>query len=517
MKKARLLIIALALSACHEDDSTLATREISDIVIAALEGESAIAYSGHVLERQPEITTGYAEDQLHHAWYLERTGFTRDGQELIGSGKNLSYEVNLPTGTYTIVYEVSSRDNGYTVTATMTLTVTTEFGGGVGFWVFKETADGNTEIDLHAPGGPSMQNLMTKLEGAPLPGAPRAFSILYDLRYIDPANPLLAGNNHAIALFTENDEFRIFRVEDMARVFDRSNLLFSGPLEPGEIPYNIVRGYLGHYYFSSAGARYSANSGTSNGQMGFPAPAAPTTPGANVGASKHVQMTNGQTLDYWNEQRHRLESVNYTGTVVTEVPLDGLDAAVLDRSRVVAHGIVSVPRKMPFFLLQDGLTGDRHLVWLEDTGVPLAPPPYGIVPLDPALHLARADVISANGRTAQLIYCLHENKLWAYDIAARTERELALPAGIPAGARLSYVANLYDWVLVTGAFDYIVIGTQEGNDYALYCYSVLGGQPDKLQRTFRGEGRVEKLRYLSPVTELAGARWIILNPLYPMY
>ncbi|MDR1272969.1 MAG: hypothetical protein LBK12_00315 [Odoribacteraceae bacterium] len=513
MKNIKLLIIALALSACHEDNSTLATREISDIAIAALGNESAIAYSGHVLERQPGITTRYAEEQLEHAWYLDKTGYSGD-QELIGSEKNLSYEVDLPSGNYTIIYKVSSRENGYTVTATMRLAVTTAFE--TGFWVFKETADGNTEVDLHTSDTSSMQNLMTKIEGAPLPGAPRAFNMLYELRHIDPANPLAAGNAASIALFTENDEFKIFRARDMARVFDRSNLLFAGPMEPNEIPYNIVRVSGGFHYLSNAGARYSTNSATSNGQMGFPVPAAATTPGANVGGSKYAQLSGGgSVLNYWNEQRHRLESVN-AGTLVTELPLDVFGAAVPDRLQVVAHGIVTVPAKMSFFLFQDELTGNRYLSWLDAAGAALHAT-YGVKALDPTLHLARSNMISANGLSAQLIYCVHENKLWAYDIVAETERELTLPAGIPAGATLSYVANLFQKLSYTAAaFDYIVIGTQEGNNYTLYCYTILGGQPNQLVRTFRGEGRVEKLRYLTTGT-LSVLLFTLANPHYPMY
>jgi hypothetical protein len=512
MKNIKLLIIALALSACYEDDSTLATIEISDIAIAALENASAIAYSGHVLERRPEITTSYAEDLLEHAWYLDKTGYSSD-QELIGSEKNLAYEVNLPSGNYTIIYKVSSKDNSYAVTTTMRLAVTTEFE--TGFWVFKETADGNTEVDLHTSDTTSMQNLMTKIEGAPLPGAPRAFFMLYELRHIDPANPLAAGNAASIALFTENDEFKIFRAKDMARVFDRSNFLFAGPMEPSEKPYNILRVSGGFCYFSNVGVRYTVNSATSNGQLGFPVPAAVTTPGANVGGSKYAQLSGGgSVLNYWNEQRHRLESVSSGATLVTELPLDVFGTAVPERLQVVAHGIVSLPTKMTFFLFQDELTGNRYLTWLASTGAALHAT-YGVKALDPTLHLARSNMISANGLSAQLIYCVHENKLWAYDIVAETERELTLPAGIPAGATLSYVANLYQ-KLSTTAFDYIVIGTQEGNNYALYCYTILGGQPNQLVRTFRGEGRVEKIRYLT-TGSLSVLLFTYYHPHYPMY
>jgi hypothetical protein len=516
MKSLRLLIIALALSACYEDNSTLATKEISDIVIVALENERVIAYTGYVLERQPKITTNYAEDQLNYAWYLCRTigGYQ---QQLIGSEKNLSYEVNLPAGSYTIVCEVSSKENSYTVTTSMALDVSTEFARG--FYVLKETADGNTELDFHTSDTTSILDLLTKLEGAPMSGAPRTLSTLYNASHIDPDDPLVMNYGHALGIFTENNEFKIFRASDMARVFDRSNLLYSGPMEPDEIPYAMLRGYTKTYYFSSVGVRVASSSQdpglAASGRMGVPVNAAALTPGANVGGSKYAQVSaGGQTVNYWNEQRHRLESVDSKAVDVTERPLNVLGADTLDRLQAVAHGIVSLPVKMTFFLLQDELTGDRYLTWINSAGTGLHAT-YGMQSLDPTLHLARSNMISANGRTAQLIYCVHENKLWAYEIATKTERELTLPAGIPAGTRLSYMTNLYDR-LVSPAFDYIVLGTQEGNDYALYLYSVLGGQPDSLVYTFRGTGRVEKLRHLSPASVTA-LTWLFYHPSYPIY
>jgi hypothetical protein len=113
-----------------------------------------------------------------------------------------------------------------------------------------------------------------------------------------------------------------------------------------------------------------------------------------------------------------------------------------------------------------------------------------------------------------LIYCLHENKLWAYDIALKTERELALPANIPAGANLAFLTDLYNTPGST--FNYFVLGTQEGNDYTLYLYTILGGQPDELVYTFKGEGRVEKLRYAGNVTTLDVMPFMTGYP-YPFY
>jgi hypothetical protein len=495
MKKLKLNIIALALlglAGCYSDDSKLATIDVSDITITELEGERAISFAGYVLERQPEITTGYPEEQLSYAWYLCQ-GTNNDGyrQELIGSEKNLAYEINLPMGTYTVVYEVSSKENSYTVTSSFTLTVTTEFAQG--YWVLKETADGNTELDLHTSDTTSMPDLLTKLEGAPLSGAPRNLTVAYSQKFIDTkADEMVNGNT--LCVVTENNEINVFRTEDMLKVFDSSNLLFAGPSD--ETHYAIVRGMWTIYYFTSAGVRRQyvpeADPTPSSGKFGYVADAAASTPDANIGSSKHIQLAgNGQNVIYWNEQRHRLERVDYNGTVVTEINLSGAGATpeLLDKLDVVTYGYSAVPSARLFFLFQDRTDGTRYLCWLASAGTSVS----AFTAIDPTLHLARSNMVCGNGKTAAVIYCLDDNKLFSYNTELGTERELLLPEDIPTGSNLSYVCDLYNSIGTT--FNYLVIGTREGNDYTLYLYTILGGQPDVLTHTFKGTGRVEKLRY----------------------
>ena len=148
--------LAVAISACCDDDSTLASKDYADIEIAALKDTTVVSYSDVILEITPEVKTTYSEDQLEYAWYMydpkEASGldavFENSYREYkVCEGKTLSYEVNLPSGSYVFIFEAKSKTDGYTRTTTMKVAVSTDFSRG--FYILKETADGTTELDLY--------------------------------------------------------------------------------------------------------------------------------------------------------------------------------------------------------------------------------------------------------------------------------------------------------------------------------------------------------------------------------
>ena len=91
------------------------------------------------------------------------------------------------------------------------------------------------------------------------------------------------------------------------------------------------------------------------------------------------------------------------------------------------------------------------------------------------------------------------NKLYAYDLAGtQTERELAV-TGIPSGETITYVSNRFYNGL--GAFDYLIIGTQSGSNYHVYCYNMVGGEPvGSPEVTISGEGILHSVDYVEPST-----------------
>ena len=182
------------LSACTEDNSTLPHLNVSDIEIAEFQegGYTIISYSGNKLELVADVTTEYDESELTFTWYIidqakeESMIWNSDGiyeQEKIGEGKVLSYEVNLPPGEYTVVCEVKA-SNGYTVTKGTTLVTSTNFA--TGHYILKETADGNTDVDVYNETDEKLiENVLTAALGQPMTGAPLKMSMSFSHCFIN--------------------------------------------------------------------------------------------------------------------------------------------------------------------------------------------------------------------------------------------------------------------------------------------------------------------------------------------
>lgn len=504
----------VGLASCYDDDSTLGTVNVSDIEITGLSDQSVVSYVGKKVEVHPSVSTEYAENELSYAWYMYENGMNEfeDGYRtnLISTEKNLSYEVNLPSGSYTLVFEVTSKKNDYVKTAKMNLSVSTSFSQG--FYILKETADGRTEVDLYGNDGLA-SNLMEKFSGESLKGKPRNLSIVYSGEYIDPDLNKTASTN-LIHVFTEDNVYRGFRSEDMKEVFNNSNLFYGGDLPSGEEPYILFRTPNYTAYFSNTGIRTaktaSFGQAANTGMMGYPVD--------EVGTSKHVQLLYyGMNLVYWSDEEHKLRTIDYLFktpadvgyTDETKYPAD-LEC-ISSGVNIMSNGEVVTA----YFLCEQPSTGDRYLL-LVDTFSPESI--SETIKLDPDFHLASSDIVTGNRMSATYMYSIYNNELYAYSWTTKDERKFNLP-GIPAGETVTYITNQYfnAYSDESTNFDSFIVATQVGNQYKLYFYDkedMNGGQPISVSQTVTGEGTVKSVRFLSPIS-LSGSDHYD-NPLYPL-
>ena len=65
-----IIVLAMCLTACFDDDSSLGNPNYNDIEIILPEDMSIMSFMGNVLNITPEINTQYDESTLTYAWYL---------------------------------------------------------------------------------------------------------------------------------------------------------------------------------------------------------------------------------------------------------------------------------------------------------------------------------------------------------------------------------------------------------------------------------------------------------------
>lgn len=506
-------------TSCVDDTSSLGGGNVPEIVITGMDPEKAIevnSYTGVNLKDiiKPQVSANIPEGQLSYAWYLfstaEAEGNYRDF--LVSSEKEPDYEINLKTGSYEVVFEVTSQADGYTQTATATLNASTTFSRG--FYILKETPGGTTELDLYSS-GLYMPDLMEQMLGAPLAGKPYNLCTYYNGEYINPDDNE-TGCANFVYVFTEDKIIRGFRAEDMLNVWDNDNLLYSGPMDAGEQPCTFFRTMFCHAYVTGKGI-YSVMSGGGwmpygSGRYGYPT--------VSVSGSKFVQEAEGgMYYVFWSDADHKLYSTDYNVMISEEVTLkDATGVPVPDAYPDDLECIASGKNYLAgtstlFFLCQQPSTGDRYLFLLHSSSSISQ-----IVRLDPSSHLARATSVSANGLTAAYIYCIDGGRLCVYGLNDGREQEVDLP-GIPAGEAVTFVSNQWlnlAYVSEDYNFDDLIVGTQSGDTYKLYFYEsdrVSSGVPvEEPSFTVTGTGKVKAVRFLAPVSVDGTYLTMMTNP-----
>lgn len=492
MRKELMTMImgACLLSACFSDDSSVGGY-IEEIVIDDF-GELApvVSYSGKKLEVTPAIESGYPE--LAYKWSIvpeQDSNGDLIQPEVIGEERNLSYEVNLAPGEYILKLEVTAIENGYTVSRTADVLVTTQFSQG--FYILKETDDGNTDVDLWQEDGMLNENLLSKVrDGGPMQGKPRNLSIAYNHWYIDTDDNCMKYD-HLLSVISQSGDINMFRTTDLKRVFDRTNLLY-GEMEADEQPYAVVHGVWSVYYLSNRGMRsnYAGDMGDSSkgsGKYGIP--------GMATGGSVHLAWgdSNCYHIVWWDESGSRFYLVDYNGGVTEATDAEGIPVD-MSAYECVAAGTSYVSGGVSCFVMQDKETKARAVYTVGSDGVVSE-----LSAVSPSSCLAKAELISVNGPDATWIYCVDGNKLYGYDW--NTGEEVSMPlSGIPADETIQYVSNQYMGMYgMMWNMDYLIVGTSKGgSDYHLYFYNMLGGLPDgQPEKSVSGTGKVKSVRYAS--------------------
>lgn len=493
------LALLLTLGACTDDDSTQADySRVSDIAISGLENSyAATAYLGEHLKINPIITTKNSDDDMTYQWllYSSKTGTVVNGDTIrptvIANTRDLDYEVAMAPGAYQLRLLATDKQTGYTVYATTDLSVSTSFSEG--FYVLKETAGGNTELDELTAKGMEAHDLLTKTDGNSLKGKPASIWPIYDIDYINPDDKSIAQTN-ALAIVTDDGDAIVKRTTDFRSVFDRNNLYY-GKMDDSEKIYGFFATDVGyHYLVTSSGLRCTTSTGKSTGQYGNPV--------NTVGGSAHIacDITSYGSSMVWDEKAQSLMVTDYNGNAS---PLTFKDQSGEELTqnlngfscRHIGYNLMN--RKGTFTaVLSNGTKSYLYLVAPTFSGTFLSARKQ----LSDDSHLAHATSISTCGNMAKYIYCIDNGRLYAVNFAEDNLPETELyPEGIGSDETINFVTNQFWKGGISGGktFDYLIVGTQKGNQYTLRFYEMNGGAPvGKPVKTISGEGSVKMVRYV---------------------
>ena len=486
------------MTACYSDDSTpLNSTEVNSIIVGGFESSYTMtAYVGEHLTINPNFE-GYNESELKFQWMLinEKTGSTdTNGKKIepidLGTDKNLDYEVNLAPGVYQIRLYTTVTATGLQTISYATLNVQTEFSKG--FYILKETADGNTELDLVTKDFNVASDLLAATQGSSMKGKPVNLCQNYIMYCINPDNDEMEGVN-AITVTSDSKDFAVLRTNDLKQIFNKKNIGFD-EMPADEQVYGIYPSIMYTFMLTSKGVYTTSAAGSygspCTGQFGLPEPEAACS------AYYYYDFNGYGGGTFWNPVTHSLTTYDYNQFSNPLIRKDRTGADVtqnLNGYECLHTGFNFMSRTSKgVFILKDGTTGKRYIYQTVGQRTSI----YLNKNDELTGHMATASYYATNGKSAAYTYCVDDGKLFACNLSTGNYEEVELrPQGISASETITFVANQFYY----NSFDYLIVGTQSGQNYKLYFYEINGGAPtgNPIQ-TVEGQGTVKKVRYMNP-------------------
>lgn len=503
-------VVAGLFFSCYDDKGNYDYEEFAGIKIEGIQDEYSVISYKDTLHISPKITP---EDEYEYLWTINESytdmpsmgeGFPPD---TIGMEKELKSVINYNNGHYDLTLKVTSKKTGYAVYYNTKLVTQSVYSRG--FYVLKETADGNTEVDIHTENGVS-ENLLEKNLGKVFEGRPVSMGLMFVYCYVNPETGEYVAPR-ALSVSSEKD-LKIFNLNDMGVVYNYEDMFYGAV--PQKSPLYLYPNFYTIVYLSGEGI-------CTNYQDGLNLPSAgkfgtPVVIDKGCRPSRHMIVGENYHSYLFDELNQRFLALDHNGTphFFDEKNADGSvnqhsPNAVPKDNRLLFFGINSNSGFALFEKQQN--TQDRYLYNLKVVSG-YANPIEKVDTID-VPKMKEATVFGNNVNTSTVLYYGVGDELYLYEIGQKRESRLNLEGF--DGGEITYISNRY-WLNETDkgyTFDYLVVGTYKDGKYHIYMYNTVGGIPSgKPVQILEGVGKVVKVHYNSPyMTSNAGD-----TPNYPV-
>ncbi len=221
-----LLAVSVLFAACNDEVPYVKPFDDINIVMGEIED---IYYYNETLVLSPVISlgndsTGTEEDSYSYRWSFIDTDNSTIKQ--VAEGKTL--ELVLDTiGEINLYFEVEDNDTHIINSSTNVINV--ESVTNQGWYVLKETAEGNTELDgFYVSSEDGDYNIISRRLGSALSGAPKGFAISPTYNYKPYADSSFYYETTAVMMFSENDALA-YDVSNAQTIVTLEDMFFMTP------------------------------------------------------------------------------------------------------------------------------------------------------------------------------------------------------------------------------------------------------------------------------------------------
>ena len=519
---AALLVGMLLAMACYDKDNTI--HPIPDLVIENIPGGNIGA--GEMLELTPVATMGGSEVECTYQWFIYRDTVAT----LISEENTLQYRVDT-TGTITFNVEATHVETGIQSVLTFYYTVVPRINHG--WLILKETADGNTDMDMQLiQGGDTIEFAEDQLSlalGAPMQGRP--VSLLWTAgtyKYVNPETGIEEDAQTCLVPVSQKD-ILMYRVAD-EKVLATSDELFY------EVPDFSTSKIEAFMYQASTSALIC------DGQVSLLKTRTPTFMPPLLGdyhlAPYLVCWGYANKFVVYDDKNCSFGVIYPSGTFSTTMEIKYFPDTYRE-----ADDLRISPNNMNADMLYFGQTDgsvdpemqtnngtlyalmqkrdDAAYVWLYGlNNYEMASATYGPIrfareiPVSRCPEFAEADFYTMH-QTHNIMYFIKDNVLSYYDID-RDEFVMDVYSFSGEVTYCKFINNTYayntaSWLgdMYDYRFTYLVVATSSGDEYTVNCFDVVLDNLTLLpEKTITGTGKVRFMSWFAPSFEYSNDVYI---------
>ena len=449
-------------------------------------------------------TVNIPENDCKTVWFVQIKDKTANDVETYADtlSRQLSLDVpfEYPVGAYTLYLKVTDKTTGVSEYASTEVSVIS--GYSTGYYLLKETIEGNTELDFHRTDGNVFSDLIAKSNGTALNGKPKTLSYLNGYCYLNETTGQNDINSLLVAL-SEKDCVTL-NMMDMSQArgydqwyFDSSNIY---PVEKIHHFNNLCYSYgmfaedgLFTNYQCAAWEMYSSGKLASS---------------ADIMMDGTLRYSCASDVCYFVYSAYFYDSLNSAINYVNlngecykaklqYTPLTSGQNPKLEKlaDRVIYVGGVS-PEDNYVIIICEREDGSKYLYYaLADEQV-LNIEAKSEITLESAFDGSVRYATCRKG--SNYVYSLYNNEIYAMNPDNGQVAKLVLP-DLPAGEITCFDTMYYDHPEV--GYNHFVVATYKDGAYTVSFYEMIGGEPVAEKSpviTFSGIGRVKTLQHTDP-------------------
>ncbi len=508
-KKAIYILIGLALFAasCMQDTGNYDYKNIPDFEITGVEDNySVLILDNLVIPAQVEAKEG----TFSFAWFVEQKDISL-GSTDVTTADTVSHDLVLDIpfkykpGTYNFYLKVTNNETGVSRYAKTKVTASTKFSNG--YYLMKETAEGNTEIDLHYPDGDVVENIIETVTGAPLSGKPRTMSYLNQFSYLNEETGEKDVNYLMIPI--SEDGMLTFNMTDMsiARTYEQWFYSVDDTYPLDKIHHIACVGFsFAAFTESGIFTNYQCVKWSmySVGKLS-PMPDLMYDGTNDYSTFKDVCYfeMDAYTFDSVNKQ---LISVDYNGgasPVAFQYPalLAGQQPApVTIEDKIVYMGGIKALSTDNLVIVCERADGSRYWYYSAGESQTYEQNIENKADFDASSAFATTGLYATCRKDGNYLYAAQGGDVYALNPKTGESRKLEIPS-MPAG-EITYMDTMWFEDLYGGpSYNYFVVATYNGGDYTVAFYEMVGGEPVRGQEpvvVLRGKGKIKTVQLADP-------------------